>query len=289
VFDLRYHVASLAAVFLALVLGMIIGAAISDPGLADETSRQQLRDEISRLNRRLEAAESRVEEGRAAEAFVEATYGAVMADRLSGRRILVVSIGAADERVSDATEAVDDADGSVARMLALELPSDDEPIDGALDGRSSLSGYLGRDNLFDLGRDFGRELVDGGETPLLDALSPVLVGQRRGSDARPVDGVVLVRPAKPQGGPLAAFVRGVYAGLAGATTTVGAEVSGAQRSAVLAFDRAGLATVDNVDTNPGKLALAVLLETGAGGNFGLEGERILPPVEPVEPERPAGA
>jgi hypothetical protein len=289
VFDLRYHVASLAAVFLALVLGMIIGAAISDPGLADQTSRAQLRDEISRLNRRLETATSRVEEGRAAEAFVEETYDAVMSHRLAGRRILVVSIGAADERVADASEAVDNADGTVARMLALELPADGRPIDSALDGRPALAGYLGQEHLFDLGRDLGRELVDGGETPLLDALSPVLVQQRRGGDEQSVDGVVLVRPAEPQEGPLASFVRGVYAGLAGATTTVGAEVSSAQRSAVLAFDRAGLATVDNVDTNPGKLALAVLLATGAGGNYGLQGERILPPVEPVEAPSDGGA
>jgi hypothetical protein len=287
VFDLRYHVASLAAVFLALVLGMVIGAAISDPELADRTENQELRDEISRLNRRIEAAESRAEEGRAAEAFTEASYEAVMNDRLAGTRVLVVSVGPVDSRVAEATEAVRDADGSLARMRALRVPADGEPIDGALDGRPALSGYLGDDHLFDLGRDLGRELVEGGETPLLDALSPVLVQQRRDTDSRSVDAVVVVRPAAPQQGPLGRFVQGLYEGLAGAATAVGAEVTGSQPSAILAFDRAGLATVDNLDTKPGKLALAVLLATGRTGNFGLEGDRILPPVDPVEPP-PAG-
>jgi hypothetical protein len=288
VFDLRYHVASLVAVFLALVLGMVIGAAISDPELAERTENQDLRDEISRLNRRIEAADSRAEEGRAAEAFTEASYEAVMNDRLAGTRVLVLSVGPVDSRVAEATEAVRDADGSLARMRALKVPADGEPIDGALDGRPALAGYLGEDHLFDLGRDLGRELVDGGETPLLDALSSVLVQQRRDTDARAVDAVVVVRPAAPRQGPLGRFVQGLYEGLAGAATAVGAELTGAQPSAILAFDRAGLATVDNLDTKPGKLALAVLLATGRTGNFGLEGDRILPPVDPVEPPPASG-
>ena len=283
-FDLRYHVASLAAVFLALVLGMVIGAALSDPELADRTENQELRDEISRLNRRIEAADSRAEQGRAAEAFTEAAYDAVMNDRLAGERVLVVSVGAVDNRVSEASDAVRDADGLLARMRALKLPADGKPIASALDGRPALEGYLGDKHLFDLGRDLGRELVDGGsETPLLDALSPVLVQQRRDTDGRAVDGVVVVRPAMPQQGPLGRFVQGLYEGLAGAANAVGAEVTAAQPSAILAFDRAGLATVDNLDTKPGKLALAVLLATGRAGNFGLEADRILPPVDPVEP------
>jgi hypothetical protein len=286
-FDLRYHVASLAAVFLALVLGLVIGAAISDPELADRTENQELRDEISRLNRRIENAASRAEQGRAAEAFTEASYEAVMHNRLAGKRLLVISIGPVDSRVASASDAIRDADGSVARMRVLTMPADGKPIDGALDGHAALEGYVGEEHLNDLGRDLGRELVDGGETPLLDALAPVILQQRRDTDARAVDGVVIVRPAKPQQGPLGRFVRGIYEGLSSAAPTVGGELSGVQTSAVPAFDRAGLATVDNVDTKPGKLALAVLLATGEPGKYGLDGDRLLPQVDPVEPP-PAG-
>jgi len=34
-FDLRYHVASLTAVFLALVIGILVGVGIADRGLVD--------------------------------------------------------------------------------------------------------------------------------------------------------------------------------------------------------------------------------------------------------------
>ena len=40
-FDFRYHIASLAAVFLALVLGILIGVAISGRGFVDKAERKQ--------------------------------------------------------------------------------------------------------------------------------------------------------------------------------------------------------------------------------------------------------
>jgi hypothetical protein len=39
VFDLRYHVASLAAVFLALVFGILVGVGISGRGIVDDAER----------------------------------------------------------------------------------------------------------------------------------------------------------------------------------------------------------------------------------------------------------
>ena len=48
-FDLRYHVASLAAVFLALVIGILVGVGISDP--VDNAKTGLLEDRKStRLN-----------------------------------------------------------------------------------------------------------------------------------------------------------------------------------------------------------------------------------------------
>ena len=38
--DLRYHVASLSAVFLALVVGILVGVGISGRGLVDKSERR---------------------------------------------------------------------------------------------------------------------------------------------------------------------------------------------------------------------------------------------------------
>ena len=38
-FDLRYHVASLAAVFLALIIGIVVGVGISGKGFVSDSER----------------------------------------------------------------------------------------------------------------------------------------------------------------------------------------------------------------------------------------------------------
>ena len=51
-FDLRYHVASLAAVFLALVIGILVGVGISRRGLVDDAERKLLNEQIASLQSR---------------------------------------------------------------------------------------------------------------------------------------------------------------------------------------------------------------------------------------------
>jgi hypothetical protein len=56
VFDLRYHVVSLAAVFLALVIGVLLGVGISETGRVDDVERDSYEARIGDLQRRLDAS-----------------------------------------------------------------------------------------------------------------------------------------------------------------------------------------------------------------------------------------
>lgn len=287
-FDLRYHVASLAAVFLALVLGIAVGAALSDPGLGEQAERDNLRRQLDAANRALDEANRRAENAEAAVALNRAGYGALVANRLVGRRLLLVSVGPPGEELAEAGEAISMAGGDVQRTLALQMPQEAAEVDRALRARPALRGYVGRDRLQNVGRDFARELVDGEETPLGDALGTVLVQRREGSSRGRVDGVVLARSASPQHGPLALLVRGLYEGLRGVVPAVGVELSAAPVSAVPAFDRAELSTVNAVDTVLGKVALVVVLAGGRPGNYGVvDGAASVPHIEPL-PAPPAG-
>src|SRR5262245_66238451 len=53
-FDLRYHVASLAAVFVALVIGILVGVAMS--GKVDDAEKQALKSDVNGLEAELNAA-----------------------------------------------------------------------------------------------------------------------------------------------------------------------------------------------------------------------------------------
>lgn len=288
-FDLRYHVASLAAVFLALGLGIIVGVAISDPELADRTQNRQLREAVEQLNRDLDAAHSRIEQQEAAEEFAAAVYPAVMEGRLAESGIALVFVGSVEPALERAVErALRDAGARLIRLRALAVPLRREEIGDVVASRPALAAYRGEDRLPDLGRDLGRELVDGGETPLWDALTRHLVEERGADSDDPADGVVVVRTAEPQAGATARFLRGFYAGLGGDVPVVGAEATSTAVSAVDVYRRMGFSSVDHVDTLPGKVALAVLLAGGREGHYGLRAESVLPRVEPVTAPPEAG-
>ncbi len=77
-FDLRYHVASLAAVFLMLVVGILIGVGISGRGFVDDAERDRLNGRIAQLQEEADAANANVDDLRrrqqAAQDFVKGAY-----------------------------------------------------------------------------------------------------------------------------------------------------------------------------------------------------------------------
>ena len=289
-FDLRYHVASLAAVFLMLVVGILIGVGISGRGFVDNAERDRFNDKIAGLEEEVDAANANADDFErrqaAAEDFVESAYPALAAKRLEAKNVAMLVLGPVDATVSAVERAVEeDAEGRISRMRALGLPLRVEAVEAALSANPELGGYVGDDQLGNLGRDLGRELAAGGETPLWDALESELVEVREGDLAEPVDGVVVMRTAEPQAAETARFLAGLYQGLGSAgVPVVGVEPERVEQSAIPVFQRYRLSTVDGVDTPVGALAmLLVLADRDAAGDYGVRdtADRILPPIEPL--------
>src|SRR4051794_27675493 len=119
-FDLRYHVLSLAAIFLALVVGIVIGVGISGSGFVEESERRNLNRQIDDYKRQLDDERRRTSERAAAAGYVDATYGSVMKDRLRDREIAIVFVGSVDSaRRAAVVEAITDADGLPIRLRAI--------------------------------------------------------------------------------------------------------------------------------------------------------------------------
>ena len=296
-FDFRYHVASLAAVFLALIVGIVLGVGISEQGFVAESERSALENEIAARDRLLEAASRRESalagERKAAQALLEEAYPAVVRDMLRAKHVAVVFVGSVDARVrSNVEQALAEAGAPPAvRVRALRVPVDAPTIARALAGRPTLTAYVGADALGELGRALGEELVDGGQTPLWDALEAELVEEQAGASDRPADGVVVARSVKPQRRGTARFLKGLYAGLgANGVPAVGVETLDAAPSAVTVFRAARLSSIDAVDTSAGRLALTLVLAGGRPGAYGMKqtAERVLPPLDSVPAAETAG-
>jgi hypothetical protein len=289
-FDFRYHVASLAAVFFALVIGILVGVALASHGLGN-TERKRLEEDLRRTENQADVLRTQVatlmNDSAGDRAFVEGTYKSVMANRLKGGKIAVLFIGSSEKtRRTEITQALADASaGTPLRMRFVKVPVDPEALAKKLAKKPLLASYSAPDQLKNLGHDLGQEFVVGTDTPLWTALQSLIVEERAGPSRPPADGVVIVRTTTPQTGPTALFLTGLYAGLA----DVGVPVIGVERtndpgSAIRAFERAGFSTVDDIDTRIGKLALVALLaDPSSTGAFGTKknAQAQLPPIAPI--------
>lgn len=291
-FDFRYYVASIAGLFLMLAVGILLGVGISGRGFVDDAERDRLNGRIEALEQELEAASASVDESderqRAARQFVESAYPVLVDRRLDGERVAVLVLGSRDQSLDFVRRGIVDGDGRLARMRAVTLPLRLEEIESAIAAREELGGYVGEEQIGNLGRDLGRELAAGGETPLWDALEGEIVEERVGDFSDPVDGVVVMRTAEPQAGETARFLAGLYQGL-GSTgvPVVGVEPSRVEESTIPVFQRHRLSTVDGIDTELGRLALVLLLAGADPGDYGVRetaDDGIMPPIVPL----PAG-
>jgi hypothetical protein len=274
-FDLRYHVASLTAVFLALVIGILVGVGISDRGLVDKTQTRLLHDQISNLQSRLDqasqqTAESRREQ-RAAQRFIEKSYPVLVRNRLRGKRFAVLFVGKVDGGVRSTIEqSLNEAGAQMLRLRALKVPVDVPTLEARLATQPASAAFAGSSKLDQLGGALGEELVSGGATPLWDSLNDTIVGQRDGSGKQPVNGVIVVRTVPPQKDGTSRMLYGLYQALSSLSVpAVGAEPTDTPKSAVPVYRSAGLSSVDDVDTPIGRLSLVLLLAGASPGQYGL--------------------
>jgi len=300
-FDLRYHVASLAAVFVALAVGIVIGVAIASGGGVEDTTKAVLEGDNRRLQDRLEEAQERIalseERQRAVNDLVERAYPAIMDGRLAGDAVGLLFVGPIDPAVRSAVERTltDAGAGTPVRVTALELPADPAALEELIESDPTLAAFGTEGDIEGLGRGLGREFVDGGEIPVWDAVDELIVEESVGSTLAPLDGVVVVRSWAPPDEDASPDVHaaaetaeqlldGMLDGLEDTSVPViGVERVGADRSSVSYFRDRGVSTVNDVDVVAGRVALAVLLADGRPGSYGVgdDVDAVAPPIEPL--------
>ena len=287
-YSARYHAASLAAVFHALAIGILIGAGIGDDVLSgtSQSLERSLEDDLQNAREREDELAGELERERT---FGLRTYPALVDDRLRGRKVGVIALGALPEQLAGEIEATVDPTGArLSKVAVLRQPPD----------LSGLSGRLGesfRDLPQDpaqverLGRKLGSQLVRGGG--FVATAREQLLDRFSGSPGRLDDVIVVLAPPAdlPSGerevaGP---FEDGVLAGIVAAgRPAVGVELRATSPSAVPAYAAHEIPTVDSLDLTSGKLA-AVFALLGAKGDFGVKetADALLPEVVLPAPER----
>jgi hypothetical protein len=307
-FGLRYHAVSLAAVFIALAIGILLGVAVSGKAtdLGEDAELQNLRDDNDRLQEELESARAQadaaVARGEGADELFARAYQTLMDGRLEGKNVAVVFLGPVDGSVrADVEGAIADADGGApARVIALDVPVDQGQLMASLEGDEVLAGFADENGDFSsLGRELGRQVVEGDAT-LWTSLQSQLIEEQSGSTSTPIDAAVVVTtwapPEDADGDDNAgadattSLMEGLVSGLNGSgIPVVGVASSEDPGEVVEAYRDHGISSVDDIDVAPGRLALALLLAGGEPGHYGFgpnAEDGSIPPIEllPVEGE-----
>jgi len=290
--DLRYHVITLIAVFLALAAGVLVGGAVSGSQQQNRAlesvvgQMDALREEDQRI--RVESALTRSLLS-ARDDGLRDLLPLALADRLTGARVAVVVCGKWDSgaMLRSLRARLTEAGASVTSVTSI--PPELTPLTAEQERRHEpYAGFTKQDESLAATRPLhwlARYLVRGEETRL-KGLARDAGYRLRGRYNLPIRRVLLLcraaedePTASPPDQPAAATAlveafRGVEA------RVVATEPEDAVVSLTDALARAGAVTVDNGDTPLGELA-TVLALAGADGRFGSKpgAERPLPPLD----------
>jgi hypothetical protein len=281
----RYHAASLAAVFLALAIGILIGI-----GLAGDVVSSASESLEASLRSGLEEAETRADELDTAldreRGFSDRAYPALVANRLSGSSVALIGVGELPRETAESVqEAIEPAGAEVAVVASATVPPQ---LDQLRDQVGRRFGPLREAEAVErLARRVGAQIV--GDGPVVQDLRDELFSRFNG-DLDEVDRVVLL-PVPREGldddeaASAAAFERGLADGLAAtAAGAVAVTETGEDATMLEPFAEEGITTVDHADLTAGRLAIVLGL-LGTEGDYGVgeQADALLPDL--IDPPR----
>ena len=273
-FDFRYHALSLAAVLLSLCIGLLLGVAIGDRGLAS-SARDDLRDDLrSEVVAAREQSRELDEQLERRSRFEEETLPLLVGGRLEDRRVAVILIGEPDPQTFESVrDVVTQAGGDVTSVSRLRLPLDLERLAAASEG-TRFAGLAGNPDFLEaFGMRIGEQIVHGGRfiTRVRGSLFASSSGSLGGAEA-----VVIARAAgqpadADQFERTEAFVDAMIDGIREfETPVVGVELTRTDPSQIDWYEERDIASVDSVDLPSGRAALVFALVGSADGAYGIK-------------------
>ena len=273
-YSARYHVASLAAVFLALAIGILVGAEFGGEVLSDTrkslerslvNNLEESREEVNRLGDELDRSRE----------FGQRVYPVLVGDRLFGDRVGLIGFGGLDAGlVDDVESALAPTSAELVGIGVLRRPPQIESLGRAFEGTRFGSIAEDPEQMQALGTALGRRLAAGGGP--LERLRSELFSRASGSFANLDQVLIAYREPDPEGieeehaEASENLERGLIQGLSASDiSVVGVETTDTDPSSVGYFNSLNVASVDNINQVSGKLALILALD-GAQGSFGVK-------------------
>lgn len=278
--NLRYHIASLAAVFLALGIGILIGSAIlGDKPIIDETNRMisDIRSKLSNLEKKNEESKtviSSYEESNGRHIEFEKKILPILAkQKLNGTNIAVINTTGDEEQQKQVINSLTLAGAKIESSIIIEnnlslneLDNRDEVLqffnitdNDEMKIRSSIITQL-TNGIFDpKGNEIitflrDRELIHPSGRFGIPIKAVVIIGGNTEDKSDYFDSI-----DKP-------IIKTL---LKNKVQVFGVESTNIPYSYMKNYEKMGLSTIDNIDTVPGQIALIYAI-SGKKGNYGIK-------------------
>lgn len=272
----RYHLLSLTAVFLALTLGILIGAGLAGGDVINSIQDDLVIDIQSDLKELGDRNDELSREQAINERYQKDTYPFIVSGRLQGRKYaLVMSAAAGDQARDAATSTVKFAGGQIVSITVLDsrfsAPELAEKVNSILVSTAPAEHVDESTAPEYVGKAIAPEIGKAGGGSILEALKGPLVVSTEGNYDAPVDGVILLTRAENEQTAgyselESAFL--VYLRENG-VRAIACETTDAPISEIAIFQNTETSTVDNLDSRIGQISLVFALG-GEGGSFGIK-------------------
>lgn len=269
-YNLRYHIVSLVAVFLALAVGLVLGTVVVDRGLLDSqrtTLVKSLQTDFTGLKK--ENDDLRRDRDRL-HAFAVDALPSLISGMLQGRTILIVTNAGRNDGLSTTRDALRVAGASsiVLTFASKDVANADPAVQGLL-GADATPAAMASTRLAEvLAAEWSKP---GASQPMTQMLvSKGLLTIEGGTGRVQGDAVVLLASFDGQADPALVSLASLLdkAGV----TAVGVETQAITSGVADAALGAGLSTVDDIDRPEGEAALVYVLAGKAQGHFGVKAE-----------------
>lgn len=265
----RYHIATIAAIFLALGVGIIIGSSFVQSAIVDRQTKR-LEELKGQFNNEILAL--RDSNGRYSE-FLSALSGNLLSARLTGKKIAMVQTGDYPDAMRRIRTTLEQAGAVVTSVTVIErdYPVRSQTNLNSLITRLKESHATLTNDKESLLRVIALNISHGGTDPDLTVFTDENLITCEGSYTAPSDYVVLVGGATNDNmsradtidSPLIDQLKIIGA------TVVEAEPALADISYIPSLTDKDISTVDNADTDIGGISLVLSL-TSERGNYGIK-------------------
>jgi hypothetical protein len=271
-FDFKYHIVSLVAVFLALGIGVVMGSMSADRGVVT-TQEKSLIATMEKDFENLRATNKDQQATIAAsQSYIDASLPLLVSGKLTGKSIAVVVTGDVEAPTLKVLKAALEKAGAVeASITYLAAPLGLDNKDtlakvGTLVGAPAQSQAIVSGKVL---QETALAIVTGSDAAGIAGLANAGVLKITGSYAAPATGIIIIGGS--ENGKYLKFDELdkplIKAFQATGLSPVGVESSTVKNSYMKSYQDLNLSTIDDIDQAAGQVSLVYVL-AGRAGNFG---------------------